>query len=55
MEDQKLIRARHFRARVAECLVLADMTPASEIAERYREMAQRYEKLAEYEEDCAKH
>lgn len=46
------VQAQRFRRRAAECLALADMTEALDLAERYRDMARRYEDLAEREEDA---
>ena len=51
MEDPRVVRARRFRLRAAECSHLADMMEVHHVAERYREMAQRYLALAEHEEE----
>jgi hypothetical protein len=51
MEDPRVIRARRFRLRAAECSHLADMMEIPHVAERYCEMARRYLELAEHEED----
>lgn len=51
MEDPRVVRARRFRLRAAECSHLADMMEMYHVAKRYREMARHYLELAEHEEE----